>query len=57
MPTYEYVCLKDHKYQEVRGINEEQQRDDCPECGEKLKRIFSAPPITFNGTGFSQKRG
>lgn len=57
MPTYEYKCPKGHKYEEVRGINEDQTREDCPECGDPLARIFSAPPITFNGTGFSQKHG
>jgi predicted nucleic acid-binding Zn ribbon protein len=61
MPTYEYKCDKDesHKYSEIRGITEDAKRLTCAEdgCDGKLIRVFSAPPITFNGTGFSAKHG
>jgi putative FmdB family regulatory protein len=61
MPTYEYKCSEnpEHKYSEVRGINETQTRTTCAEegCGGTLMRVFSAPPISFNGTGFHAKHG
>ena len=59
MPTYEYVCENGHPYTEVRGINDEDSVTTCAEdgCGSKLKRVFSAPPITFKGGGFSSSRG
>jgi putative FmdB family regulatory protein len=56
MPTYEYKCEKnaEHKYTEIRGINDEQVVKTCAEegCDGKLLRVFSAPPVTFKGTGF-----
>lgn len=52
MPTYRYKCENDHVYEEVRLITEEEQSFDCPECDKPLKRVFTAPPIQFNGTGW-----
>jgi hypothetical protein len=59
MPNYEYKCPDGHKYVEARSMTADDTITDspCKECGKPLIRIFSAPPITFNGTGFSQKRG
>ncbi len=57
MPTYEYKCSEGHVYTEVRGISEETKVTECPECGKPLNRIFSAPPITFKGSGFSKTHG
>ena len=60
MPTYEYVC-KDHghPYEETRGMSEKPRRTICvkPDCGSKLVRKFSTPPITFKGGGFNATRG
>lgn len=59
MPTYEYKCdiNPEHKFVEVRGITESQSTDTCAEkgCKGKLLRVFSAPPISFKGTGFQHK--
>lgn len=61
MPTYEYKCSnnEEHKYKEIRGMKENPSRSTCAEegCNGSLIRIFGTPPITFNGTGFSAKRG
>lgn len=61
MPTYEYRCSKneEHKFVEIRGMSEEPSRVTCAEegCDGKLFRVFSAPPITFKGGGFSAKSG
>lgn len=53
MPTYEYVCqLCDVTYEEICGITEKAKLIECIECGELLKRVFSSPIVTFNGSGF-----
>jgi putative FmdB family regulatory protein len=60
MPTYEYVCETcDKSYIENRSINEAQKQETCAAdgCEGRLKRVFSAPPIQFKGTGFSSSRG
>lgn len=54
MPTYEYKCKNDHTYVEVRGMTEDQKTTECPECGEELTRVFTAPSIGFKGTGFAK---
>ena len=40
-------------------MNDEPKTTICvePNCGTKLKRVFGAPTITFNGTGFNAKHG
>lgn len=59
MPTYEYKCSinSEHTYKEIRSINENASRDTCATegCEGRLLRVFSAPPITFKGTGFQHK--
>jgi len=61
MPTYEYKCSEnpEHKYEEVRNINDSATRTICnvDGCEGKLMRVFSAPPIQFKGSGFSSKSG
>jgi putative FmdB family regulatory protein len=56
LPTYQYVCKKGHPYEEIRSMTEDQRRKTCVNkgCGTKLSRVFSAPPITFKGAGFSK---
>lgn len=40
MPTYEYKCEKCHiEYDEEHSITE--KREECKECGGKLKRVIS----------------
>ena len=52
MPTYEYKCKDNsHEYSEIRGMTEDQKATECPECGSKLIRIFTSPPIVFK-SGF-----
>jgi putative FmdB family regulatory protein len=56
MPTYDYKCdtNPEHKLTEIRGITETSTKTTCAEdgCDGKLLRVFSAPPITFKGSGF-----
>lgn len=59
MPTYLYVCENGHEYEETRGMSEEPKRTICDmsDCGTKLVRKFTAPTISFKGTGFNTTRG
>jgi hypothetical protein len=53
MAIYAYKCkANSHSYTENRSIIEDQQNYECPECGSELKRVFYAPGIHFNGSGF-----
>ena len=53
MPTYNYKCKDNlHSYTEIRSIAEDQKNTECPECSSELKRVFDAPVIQFNGSGF-----
>jgi putative FmdB family regulatory protein len=57
VPTYEYKCPEGHSYSEKRGMHDEAGRDTCPECDKPLSRVFAAPPIQFNGTGWGSSGG
>lgn len=53
MAIYNYKCKDNlHPYTENRSIKEDQKNNKCPECGSELKRVFDAPGIQFNGSGF-----
>jgi len=52
MPVYEYQCEKcTHKF-ELRRTFSEDGSGICPVCGGIGKRLFSAVPIIFKGSGF-----
>lgn len=57
MATYEYKCESGHGYVEERSMTEDQRETACPECGGSLSRVFSAPTIQFNGSGWSTGSG
>lgn len=55
MPTYEYKCKdKDHRFSVSRAITADDDVTECPECGGPVLRVFTAPPISFNATGFGR---
>ena len=57
MPTYEYKC-------ETCGIKKDKQVDmedrdllwACS-CGHPMKRVYTAVPVKFNGSGFYSTGG
>ena len=60
MPTYLYVCeASGHSQEIVHGMNETPAQTICgkPDCGSRLVRKFTAPTISFKGTGFNTTRG
>ena len=60
MPTDQYICPKcELEHLEERSITEKEKELTCAAkgCGGNLKRVFTAPPIQFKGSGFSSSRG
>ncbi len=52
MPTYEYRCPDCNNQYETREGFDAPARQPCPRCGGNAKRIYSAPPIVFKGSGW-----
>jgi putative FmdB family regulatory protein len=52
MPLYDYKCQQCGKVTEVRHGFDASHTDPCPSCGGALKRVFSAAPIVFKGSGY-----
>ena len=38
-------------------MTEEEQEYACSVCGTKLRRVYTAPPVKFNGSGFYSTGG
>lgn len=51
MPRYEYACKCGEVFYIDRSIHDPDENPVC-KCGEQMKRVFFAPPITFKGSGF-----
>lgn len=52
MPLYDYSCTKCGHTLEVRHGFDESYDRPCPECGAPIRRVFSAAPVLFKGSGF-----
>lgn len=59
MPTYEYVCEKEHRVLQDRKIEDRNILSTCsaPLCNSPLKRMYTTPSITFKGSGFYSTGG
>jgi len=59
MPTYEYVCEKEHRVIQDRKIEDRDIISTCsaPLCNYLLERVYSAPSISFKGSGFYSTGG
>jgi putative FmdB family regulatory protein len=56
--TYEYKCSSDGSVITItRGMTEDEIIPYCDECNEPMGRLYSAPPVKFNGTGFYSTGG
>lgn len=52
MPTYQYVCTECGEPLEVVQKFSDDALTECPACGGRLRKVFSAAGIIFKGSGF-----
>lgn len=52
MPTYDFKCLECHGVISIQAKVTEDPRPLCSNCGGPMRRLFTAPAVTFNGSGF-----
>ena len=52
MPIYEYACTACGERTEARQSFDDPPLEDCPECGGKLRKLYSPVGIVFKGSGF-----
>ena len=58
MATYEYKCDKDTTVVSIsRGMTEDEIIPYCDFCNEPMVRLYNAPPVKFNGSGFYSTGG
>ena len=58
MASYEYKCEIDSSTITIsRGMTEEEIIPYCDSCNEPMVRVYSAPPVKFNGSGFYSTGG
>lgn len=52
MPTYQYACTAcDHAFEQFQSFTED-SLTECPECGDRLRKVFNAVGVVFKGSGF-----
>src|SRR3954469_14602721 len=52
MPTYQYACTECGEPLEVVQKFSDDALTECPACGGRLRKVFSAAAIVFKGSGF-----
>jgi predicted nucleic acid-binding Zn ribbon protein len=56
--SYEYKCDADSEIVTIiRGMTEDEIIPYCDVCNEPMSRLYSAPPVKFNGSGFYSTGG
>ena len=54
MPTYAYVCTEcGHDFETVQAIADA-ALTACPQCGDRLRKVFHPVGVAFKGSGFYQ---
>lgn len=52
MPTYQYACTAcEHQLEAVQSFSDD-ALTECPQCGGRLRKLFSAVGVVFKGSGF-----
>lgn len=55
MPRYDYRCFTCNITTTVtRGVEDEDLHPECPACQKPMMRLFTAPGVTFNGSGWGK---
>lgn len=52
MPTYQYACTACAERHEAVQAFTDAALEDCPACGGRLRKVFSAVGVVFKGSGF-----
>ena len=52
MPTYSYRCTECDNAFDIHQEFTDSSLTECPVCGGKLRKLFSAVGVSFNGSGF-----
>jgi len=52
VPTYAYRCTECGNAFDVQQAFTDDSLTECPACHGKLRKLFSAVGVTFNGSGF-----
>jgi putative FmdB family regulatory protein len=52
VPTYQYQCTECGEGLEAVQKFTDDALTECPNCGGRLKKVFSAVGIVFKGSGF-----
>ncbi len=52
MPLYEYQCTEcGHRTEQIQRLSDPPLAS-CPECGGRVRKLFSAPAVQFKGSGW-----
>ncbi|WP_084697270.1 FmdB family zinc ribbon protein [Glaciibacter superstes] len=52
MPTYSYRCTECNTAFDIQQAFTDDTLTECPSCGGKLRKVFSAVGVSFTGSGF-----
>ncbi|WP_031514281.1 FmdB family zinc ribbon protein [Streptomyces sp. NRRL F-5123] len=52
MPTYQYQCTECGEGLEAVQKFSDDALTECPNCGGRLRKVFSAVGVVFKGSGF-----
>lgn len=52
MPTYQYACTACEEHLEAVQRFTDEPLTECPACGGRLRKLFSAVGVVFKGSGF-----
>jgi len=52
VPIYEYKCNECSTQFELRRNFGDESEPSCPKCSGRTRRVFSAVPVIFRGSGF-----
>lgn len=52
MPTYSYRCTECMEAFDIVQSFTDEALTECPACGKRLRKVFSAVGIAFKGSGF-----
>ncbi|WHP18862.1 FmdB family zinc ribbon protein [Cellulomonas sp. ES6] len=52
MPTYSYTCTECGHAFDIHQSFSDAALTECPSCGGRLRKVFSAVGVVFKGSGF-----